>query len=69
MTSGDAVLDFDVLVIGSGAGGLSAAVAAAAQGARVIVAEKAEVLGGATAWSGGWMWVPRNPLARLVLRR
>jgi succinate dehydrogenase/fumarate reductase flavoprotein subunit len=64
MTSGDAVLDFDVLVIGSGAGGLSAAVAAAAQGARVIVAEKAEVLGGATAWSGGWMWVPRNDLAR-----
>jgi succinate dehydrogenase/fumarate reductase flavoprotein subunit len=58
------VLETDVLVIGSGASGLSAAVTAAQHGVRVIVAEKADVLGGATAWSGGWMWVPRNPLAR-----
>jgi succinate dehydrogenase/fumarate reductase flavoprotein subunit len=57
-------IETDVLVIGSGAGGLSAAVTAAAKGLRVIVAEKANVLGGATAWSGGWMWIPRNPLAR-----
>jgi succinate dehydrogenase/fumarate reductase flavoprotein subunit len=56
-------METDVLVIGSGAAGLSAAVAAAAQGVRVIVAEKADVLGGATSWSGGWMWVPCNPLA------
>lgn len=54
----------DLLVIGSGAGGLSAAVTAAFHGLKVIVAEKAEVLGGATAWSGGWMWIPLNPLAR-----
>ncbi|MBY4108217.1 FAD-dependent oxidoreductase [Rhodococcus fascians] len=53
----------DVLVIGAGAGGLAAAVTAAHHGARVIVVEKAEVCGGATAWSGGWMWAPRNPLA------
>jgi succinate dehydrogenase/fumarate reductase flavoprotein subunit len=53
----------DVLVIGSGAGGLSAAVTAAHMGLKVTVAERAAVLGGATAWSGGWMWVPRNPLA------
>ena len=53
----------DVLVIGSGAGGLSAAVTAASHGLKVIVAEKAEVCGGASAWSGGWMWIPRNPLA------
>ncbi len=51
------------MVIGSGAAGLSAAVAAAHQGLKVVVLEKAEVLGGTTAWSGGWMWVPRNPLA------
>lgn len=57
-------LNTDVLIIGSGAGGLSAAVTAAAHGARVIVVEKDSVLGGATAWSGGWMWIPRNPLAR-----
>jgi succinate dehydrogenase/fumarate reductase flavoprotein subunit len=56
-------METDVLVIGSGAGGLSAAVTAAHKGLRVIVAERAPVLGGATAWSGGWMWVPRNPLA------
>ncbi len=54
----------DLLVIGSGAGGLSAAVTAAFHGLRVIVAEKEPVFGGTTAWSGGWMWVPRNPLAQ-----
>ncbi|MEM5339374.1 FAD-dependent oxidoreductase [Paraburkholderia azotifigens] len=57
------ILECDVLVLGSGAGGLSAAVTAAAQGLRVIVAEKEDVFGGTTAWSGGWMWIPRNPLA------
>jgi succinate dehydrogenase/fumarate reductase flavoprotein subunit len=54
----------DVLVVGSGAGGLSAAVTAAFHGLKVIVAEKDDVLGGATAWSGGWIWAPLNPLAR-----
>jgi succinate dehydrogenase/fumarate reductase flavoprotein subunit len=54
----------DVLVIGSGAAGLAAAVTAAWHGLKVIVVEKDAVLGGATAWSGGWMWVPRNPLAQ-----
>ena len=53
----------DLLVIGSGAGGLSAAVTAAHLGLKVIVAEKEAQYGGTTAWSGGWMWVPRNPLA------
>ncbi|MDE1179231.1 FAD-dependent oxidoreductase [Paraburkholderia sp.] len=56
--------DCDVLVIGSGAAGLSAAVTAAWHGLKVIVVEKDAVFGGATAWSGGWMWVPCNPLAR-----
>lgn len=54
----------DLLVIGSGAGGLSAAVSASWRGLKVIVVEKEPVFGGTTAWSGGWMWVPRNPLAR-----
>jgi succinate dehydrogenase/fumarate reductase flavoprotein subunit len=56
-------MDCDLLVIGSGAGGLSAAVTAAHRGLRVIVAEKEPHFGGTTAWSGGWMWIPRNPLA------
>jgi len=54
----------DLLVVGSGAGGLSAAVTAALHGLSVVVVEKDAQFGGTTAWSGGWMWVPRNPLAR-----
>lgn len=54
----------DLLVAGSGAAGLSAALAAARCGLSVIVAEKSEVIGGTTAWSGGWIWAPCNPVAR-----
>lgn len=54
----------DLLVAGSGAAGLAAAVAAAKLGLRVVVAEKDEVIGGTTAWSGGWIWAPCNPVAR-----
>ena len=50
----------DVLVVGSGAGGLATAVAAAHRGLTVIVAEKEPVFGGTTARSGGWMWIPNN---------
>jgi succinate dehydrogenase/fumarate reductase flavoprotein subunit len=57
-------IDCDLLVIGSGAGGLSAAVTAAWHGLKVTVAEKESAIGGTTAWSGGWMWTPRNPLAQ-----
>ncbi|MBV9922805.1 MAG: FAD-dependent oxidoreductase, partial [Pseudonocardia sp.] len=53
----------DVVVVGAGAGGLATAVTAAHQGLSVLVLERAEVCGGATAWSGGWMWAPGNPLA------
>jgi succinate dehydrogenase/fumarate reductase flavoprotein subunit len=54
---------FDLIVIGSGAGGLATAVSAAHLGFSVLVLEKAAWLGGTSAWSGGWMWIPRNPLA------
>lgn len=63
MTASPTTLECDLLVIGSGAAGLAAAVTAAWHGKQVIVAEKEPVFGGATAWSGGWMWVPGNPLA------
>src|SRR6201992_1442660 len=53
----------DVLVVGSGAGGLSAAITAQHLGCNVLVIEKQPVFGGTTARSGGWLWVPGNPLA------
>lgn len=53
-------IETDVLVVGSGAGGLSSAVVAAHKGLQVIVAEKEPVFGGTTARSGGWMWIPGN---------
>lgn len=54
----------DVLVVGSGAGGLATAVAAAHRRLKVIVAEKEPVFGGTSARSGGWMWIPGNGPAR-----
>ena len=54
----------DVLVVGSGAGGLSAAVTAASLGLNVLVAEKEDVFGGTTARSGGWLWIPCSPVAQ-----
>ena len=48
----------DVLVVGSGAGGLSAAFCAAHHGLEVIVAEKEPVFGGTTATSAGVIWIP-----------
>lgn len=54
---------YDVIVVGSGASGLAAAVTAAHHGLSVLVLEKHARFGGASAWSGGWLWVPRNLLA------
>lgn len=54
---------YDIVVIGSGAAGLSAALAAAVNGARVLVIEKSEKLGGTSAMSGAGVWIPANHLA------
>ncbi|MEM9356143.1 MAG: FAD-dependent oxidoreductase [Pseudomonadota bacterium] len=54
---------FDVVVIGTGAAGLSAALSAHAEGAKVLVVEKSELAGGTTAMSGGCIWVPRHHYA------
>ena len=52
--------EVDVLVVGSGAGGLVGALRAAENGLRVLVIEKAEVVGGTTALSGAGLWAPAN---------
>jgi succinate dehydrogenase/fumarate reductase flavoprotein subunit len=54
----------DVLVIGSGAGGLTAAATARELGLDVLVVEKADVIGGTTALSEGMIWVPANGHAK-----
>lgn len=56
----DSSLDADVVVLGSGAAGLAAALSAAQTGASVTLLEKGEVLGGSSAISGGVPWVPLN---------
>ncbi|MBB4380639.1 FAD binding domain-containing protein [Bradyrhizobium sp. Rc3b] len=55
---------YDVIVIGAGVGGMTAAAVAAAQGLRVLVIEKTAFVGGTTAWSGGMVWIPANARMR-----
>ncbi len=54
-------VEADVVVLGTGAAGLVAALAARAEGASVVVLEKTDKVGGTTAVSGGVVWVPGNP--------
>ena len=52
----------DLVVVGSGAAGLTGALVAALGGARVTLLEKTDLIGGTTAISGGGAWVPCNPV-------
>lgn len=56
----------DFLVVGSGCGGLTAALTADARGLETLIIEKAGVYGGSTALSGGNIWIPNNPTLRRV---
>ncbi|ACC73134.1 FAD-dependent oxidoreductase [Paraburkholderia phymatum] len=63
-TDSGAPMTCDVLVIGSGAGGLSTAITARKYGLDVVVIEKEAYFGGTTAFSGGVLWIPGNRHAR-----
>ena len=62
MTAWDTTVD--VAIVGSGGGGMVAALTAADAGASALVLEKQDLIGGSTAMSGGVVWVPNNPVMR-----
>ena len=51
-----------MIILGTGAAGLTAALAATHEGASVRIFEKSELIGGTTAMSGGIIWIPNNHL-------
>ncbi|QGK70377.1 3-oxosteroid 1-dehydrogenase [Allosaccharopolyspora coralli] len=55
---------FDVVIVGSGAAGMTAGLTAARHGLRAVVVEKASRFGGSTARSGGGVWIPNNEVLR-----
>ncbi|MEU3623838.1 3-ketosteroid-delta-1-dehydrogenase [Amycolatopsis coloradensis] len=57
-------MEYDVIVAGSGAAGMTAALSAAHRGLEVLVVEKAAHFGGSTARSGGGVWIPGNHALR-----
>jgi len=56
--------EVDVLVIGSGAGGMTAAIAAADAHVKVLIVEKSNEYGGTSATSGGGIWIPNSPIGK-----
>jgi succinate dehydrogenase/fumarate reductase flavoprotein subunit len=52
--------DYDLIVIGAGAAGMTAALAGAAEGLRVLVLERTAQVGGTSARSSGTLWIPRD---------
>ena len=53
---------FDLVIVGSGIGGLTAAITAKLEGLRPLLLEKTPLIGGSSALSGGVLWLPNNPL-------
>jgi len=55
---------YDFVIVGSGAAAVPAALVAKKAGKRVLIVEKADVVGGSTAISGGVIWIPNNPVQK-----
>ncbi|WAC53976.1 3-oxosteroid 1-dehydrogenase [Gordonia sp. SL306] len=55
---------YDVVVVGAGAAGLSAAITAAASGLKTVIIEKSPYWGGSTSRSGGGVWIPNNSVLK-----
>jgi 3-oxosteroid 1-dehydrogenase len=53
---------FDVVIVGSGAGSVTAALKAKSLGGSCVIVEKQSLFGGSTAFSGGVAWIPNSPL-------
>ncbi|WP_297774407.1 FAD-binding protein, partial [Mycobacterium sp.] len=54
----------DLLIAGSGGGGMVAGLAALDRGLEPLIVEKQSLVGGSTGLSGGIVWLPNNPLMR-----
>ncbi len=56
--------EYDLVVLGAGAGGMTAALTSAIEGMRTLLIEKSDQVGGTTAFSSGSVWIPNNPEQR-----
>src|SRR4029077_623971 len=57
-------LEADLLVIGAGAAGMTAALVGALEGLKTVLCEKSGMVGGTTATSAGTVWIPGRPQSR-----
>ena len=57
---------YEVVILGSGAAGMAAAISAASLGARVLVLERTDLLGGTSALSAATTWIPNTDHAASV---